>query len=48
MAGEEERDSDDDEDYFSSYLTHFKAQEEREGTEEKVVGLYEARLLLEG
>ena len=47
VAGEE-RDSDDDEDYFSSYLTHFKAQEVREGTEENVVGLNKATLLLEG
>ena len=44
----EERDSDDGEDYFSSYLTHFKAQEVREGTEENVVGLNKATLLLEG
>ena len=47
VAGKE-RDSDDGEDYFSSYLTHFKAQEVREGTEENVVGLNKATLLLEG
>ena len=33
---------------FSSYLAHFIAQELRDLTEEKVVGFFEATLLLEG